>query len=128
MSPQPEFITIRELIAFGTLIGVIMAIISFVITTLANAYKMKKKYMPKPPDGNGYRLKSEASRCMEERKKAEGQIIKVLRRMEKRLIVGNLVMRDLVEADDKIANDKIKKYEEDMGIDLQNRDFGIPET
>ena len=65
---------------------------------------------------------------MEERKKAEGQIIKVLRRMEKRLIVGNLVMRDLVEADDKIANDKIKKYEEDMGIDLQNKDFGIPET
>jgi len=114
------------LINFLILVATIIAIITFVITNLWNAYKMKKRYMPLPSGNDDYRLNSEARECMTKRKEAEEIIIRVLRRMEKRMALGNLVMRRLIDVNDKVSRDEIELIEKDLGIGIEDRNFGIP--
>jgi len=65
---------------------------------------------------------------MEERKEAENAIIRVLRRMERRMAIGNTVMRKLWEDSPNLPEGEIARLERDFGITMTNRDFGIPET
>ena len=125
MSTEAE-ITYRMLILFSSGIGLLCSILTFVVTRLTDSSTMRKTYA-KLPKNNGFRLNSEAVKCQDERKMAEASIIKVLRRMERRMALGNLVMRLLIENNDNIDNDIIKKIESDLGMDLKNRDFGIPD-
>jgi len=125
--PSSHEITYNVLILFCALTGVLCTILSFVVAKVCDSVEMRKKYVKLPLNGKGFMLTSRAEACMDQRKMAETGIIKVLRRMEKRMALGNLVMRRLIEANDSIPNDEIKRFEEDLGIDLKNRDFGIPE-
>ena len=75
------------LINFLILVATVIAIITFVLTNLWNAYKMKKRYLPLPPDGDDCRLSSEAQKCMMKRKEAEKFIDRL--NGNKFLILGN---------------------------------------
>jgi len=104
----------------GEIIGLsvaISAILTFIGTRLWDAWRMESKY----------RTKTDAKKCMEERAKTEKAIFRVLRRMEKRLALSNLVMRDLVRAVPEVPNNKIEQYEKDLDIQLGDRNFSIPE-
>jgi len=120
-------VTYKALLFFCTLTAGVTGLITFVLSNVYLAYKMEKKYALLPANGNGFRLKSEAFACMDERKMAEQNIIKVLRRMEKRMILGNLVMRRLIETSEHVKDDEICKFEKDLGLDLNDRDLGIPD-
>jgi len=116
-----------EIALVGLIWTIVVALGSWYFAVWRIERKLNGKYVVHPPHGGSYRLQEAAEECMKERKKAEGSIIKVLRRMEKRMALGNVVMRDLVEANPDIPNDQIEKYERDLGITLGDRSFGIPE-
>ena len=90
--------------------------------------RMETKYVKIPGNDRGYRLQSSAEKCMEERKEAENSIIRVLRRMERRMTLGNTVMRKLWEANPDLPENEIQALERDFGITMTDRSFGIPET
>lgn len=116
MTPDPK-LTLTMLFVFAGLTGAVCTVLTLVITQLITVFRMKGKY----------NTLASAQTCRQERQAAENCLIKVLRRMEKRILLGNIIIRDLVEADNSIPNDKIEKYEKDLGISLTDRDFGIPE-
>lgn len=107
------------------------ALIWTVLVALGTWYfalrRMEKRYLKIPGNSKGFRLQSAAEVCMEERKAAENAILKVLRRMERRMTLGNTVMRKLWEANPDLPENEIAKLERDFGITMTNRDFGIPE-
>jgi hypothetical protein len=109
-----------------------MALIWTVLVALGTWYfalrRMETKYAKIPGNNKGFRLQSEAEKCMDERKEAENAIIRVLRRMEKRMTLGNTVMRKLWEANPDLPENEIQALERDFGITMTDRSFGIPET
>ena len=111
----------------GLLWTIIVVLITWIVTIKRVERRLDGKYVPIPKNSGGFRLNKESEKCMRQREEAEKGIIKVLRRMEKRMALGNLVMRDLVRAIPEIQNDVIERYEKDLGIDLGDRNFGIPE-
>jgi len=127
MQPTYAEVTIKTLIAFCAVASLLTAFVTFIITQYAAILHMKRKYALLPKEGNGYQLISESTKCMEKRKEAEVNIIKVLRRMEKRMILGNLVMRELIETNNDIEDDFVCKLERDLCIGLEDKNFGIPE-
>jgi len=78
-------------------------------TKLWDAYRMEKKY----------RTKTEAEKCMAERKEAERGVLNQLAKIDKRMILGNLVIADLCEQA-KIPLTKIASYEKAIGLKLRD--------
>lgn len=106
----------------------ICIVITFVLTRLFDSWRMESKYVKIPGNKKGYRLQSAAETCMEERKEAENAIIRVLRRMERRMTLGNTVMRKLWEANPELPENEIQALERDFGITMTDRSFGIPDV
>ena len=80
------------------LIGLIWTVFIWGGTRFYETRRMEKKYVKIPDDREGFYLMSDALVCKEERKVAEGGIIRVLRRIENKMSLGNTVMRKLWEA------------------------------
>jgi len=92
-------------IAVGT-----SSLITFIGTKLWDAYAMAKRY----------RLKSEAERCMEQRKDAETKIQKQLKLQEKRLMLSNLIMARLCK-ELKVPDADIAAMEKAIGININDK-------
>jgi len=121
-------VSLQLLFLICAIVSALSALSSMLFTNWFNVRKMRKQYAPLSFNGSGYITHTEARVCMQGRENSERQIIKVLRRMEKRMCLGNIVIRDLVETVPDIPNDKIERYEKDLGISLNDRNFGIPDV
>ncbi len=109
------------------LVGLVWSALLALGTWYFAVSRMQHKYARLPDNGRGYQKQSAAELCITERRKAESSTMKMLGRMEKRMALGNIVMRDLVEASPDVPNDKIEKYQRDLGINLMDMNFEIPE-
>lgn len=94
-------------------INLIVSILTFTITYLIIASRMKGKY----------RMTEDSIKCMKDRQIAENEIMSCLNKIDKRLefvgkrlMFGNIVMRMLVNANDKISGDEIDKLAKDLGL------------
>lgn len=108
------------------LAGLVWTILVVLGTWFFSVKRMEGRFALLPKNDKGYMPYSEAQECRTERKEAENCIVRILRRMEKRMALGNIVMRDLVEAIPDVPNDKIERYEKDLGISLVDKNFDIP--
>ena len=109
------------------LAGFIWTILVILVTRFFSVQRMEGKFARLPENDKGYMTNTEANLCRAERKEAESCIVRILRRIEKRMALGNIVMRDLIEATPDVPNDKIERYEKDLGISLMDRNFDIPD-
>ncbi len=87
----------------------ISSIVTFGGTKLWDAYRMEKKY----------NTIEAASSCSAARETAEGDIKSILRRVEKRLQLGNLAISELW-AHAKLPPDKLLAYEKALDIKLRD--------
>jgi hypothetical protein len=94
--------------AVYTAVGV-STLVTFGGTKLWDAYRMEKKF----------RSKSAAEKCMKEREQAENDLKAILKRVEKRLQLGNLAIGDLWEKAE-LPPSKLLMYEKALDIKLRD--------
>ena len=94
--------------AVGIAVG-ISSLITFGGTKLWDAYAMQKKY----------RTKAAAEQCMSDRETAEKDIKIILRRLEKRLQLGNLAISDLWDKAG-LPQSKLQQYERTLDIKIRD--------
>jgi len=87
----------------------ISSIVTIVGTKLWDAHAMQKKY----------RTKKAAEQCMSDREDAERDIKAILRRVEKRLQLGNLAISDLWE-NAGLSPLKLQQYERTLDIKIRD--------
>ena len=87
----------------------ISSLVTFGGTKLWDAYSMQKKY----------RTIEAAEKCMKERSQAETDLKAILKRMEKRLQLGNLAISDLWEKAG-LPLSRLKQYEKALDIKLRD--------
>jgi len=87
----------------------VSTLVTFGGTKLWDAYRMERKF----------RTKGAAEKCMKAREKAEGDIKSMLRRVERRLQLGNLAIADLWETTG-LSPTKLAQYEKALNTKMRD--------